>query len=686
MTANVENNPLLKPSGMDYQFPDFRCICTDHFRSAFAEAFRRHREEIADILAQPEPTWENTVEALERSGRDLHRVSAVFFNLQGTDSDENTDAIAEDISPKLAAHVDEIYQNSQLYQRVKQCQAPKDEESQRLYDFYLRQFRRAGADLDENAQERLRRINQRLSTLSENFGRNVLADTQKFAVQVTEEEKLAGFSAADKEAARDYAQKSGKDGWVIPLELPTVQSSLAQLDDADMRQIVHQAAARRGAEQNPALAVEMVQLRAERARLLGYSSHAEYVIEEETATVDKVRDLLYDLAPTAAANAAAEDKLIAEAAGVEKISAADRPYFSNVVKQRDYQLDTAELREYFPLQQVLYDGVFRAAHRLYGIELKPRPDLPGYAEGVEVWEVLDADGTGIGLFLGDYFARPSKRGGAWMSSFVEQSELLGTKPVIVNVMGLNQTEDNNPLLSVDEVTTLFHEFGHALHGLLSKVRYPSFSGTSVPRDYVEFPSQINENWAFDPSILPHYAKHYRTGDVIPEHLVQAVKNAQEWGQGFATSEYLGAALLDFAWHSLSPEQAAAIDPTAEGVAEFEANVLAQAGLSEVLPRYRSPYFTHIFAGGYSAGYYSYLWAEVLDADGFDWFKEVSAAGADAQDDAARKAGEKFRDLVLSRGATRDFSESFIQLRGRERDLNPLLRRRGLVGTSTRSES
>lgn len=679
MTQNQMNNPLLQPSTLEYELPDFAAIRTEHFLPAFEEAFRRHDAEISEITEVTQPTWENVVEALEVSGRDLHRVAAVFFNLQATDSDESIDAIAEEIAPKLAAHSDAIYQNATLYQLIREVTPPGDEESERLHAYLLRQFRRAGADLSDADKARLSQINQRLSSLSESFGRNLLADTQAHAVRIEKEEELEGLSEAEKNAAREYAAEMGVEGWVIPLELPTVQSAQGDLARPETRARLWAESAERGRESNPEVLVEMVRLRAEKAELLGYRSHAEYVVEEETAEPESVRELLENLAPTAAANTAAEDKIIAEAAGVASIDPADRPFYDNVVRERDYQLNTAELRCYFPLQSVLKEGVFRAAERLYGITVSPRPDLRGYAEGVDVWEVKEADGSGIGLFLTDYFARPSKRGGAWMSSFVDQSELLGTKPVIINVMGLSATEDRNPLLSIDDVRTVFHEFGHALHGLLSQVRYPSFSGTNVPRDYVEFPSQINENWAFDPSIVRHYARHYQTGEVIPQDYLDAVANAREWGQGYSTAEYLGAAILDFAWHSLSSAEAASIPATAMGVAEFEQKVLAEAGLADVPPRYRSTYFNHIFAGGYSAGYYSYLWAEALDADGFDWFTEAHAAGPNASDDAARAAGQRFRDLVLSRGASRDFVSSFETLRGRERDLTPLLRRRGLAG-------
>ena len=350
----------------------------------------------------------------------------------------------------------------------------------------------------------------------------------------------------------------------------------------------------------------------------------------------------------------------------------DRPYWESKVRARDFSLDEEELRKYFPLDQVLEKGVFAAAERLYGITVIPRDDLEGYAEGVRVWEVRDG-ANGIGLLLTDYFGRPTKRGGAWMSEFVGQSGLLERKPVIVNVMGITKPADGSqPLLSMDEVRTVFHEFGHALHGLLSDVRYPTFAGTNVPRDWVEFPSQINENWALDPQLVKEYARHVETGEPIPDELLAAVSAASEFGQGFATSEYLGASIIDLAWHSLSAAEAAKLEATPEAVAEFEAEALRAAGLDNPLiaPRYRSTYFNHIFAGGYSAGYYSYLWAEALDADGFEWFKEQSDM---------RAAGQKFREVILSKGASRDFTEAYREFRGRDKDVTPLLKRRGLAG-------
>lgn len=686
-------NPLLHPSPLPYQLPPFADIKVEHFRPAFDEALALHDAEIATITDNPAaPTWENTVEALERSGQDLDRVIAVFSNLSSTDVTDEMEEIAADIYPRLSAHYDAVYQNEVLYARIKEATPPADDaEGHRLHDHLLRTFKRKGADLDAAGKSRLSDINQRLSALSEEFGRNLMASTRAKAVEFSEEE-LEGLPAERIASAKADAEALGREGFVIPLELPTVQSELSRLAREDARGRLYGASASRGSENNIPGLIEAVQLRAERAELLGFASHADYVIAEETAaTADAARTMLFDLAPAAAANAEGEQKLLAEEATLngQGFTAADWPYWESKVRARDFSLDETELRKYFPLDRVLVDGVFAAAERLYGITVVPREDLQGYAEGVRVWEVFDAGqepeadrDNGIGLFVTDYFGRPTKRGGAWMSEFVGQSRLLERKPVIVNVMGITKPADGSqPLLSLDELHTVFHEFGHALHGLLSDVRYPTFAGTNVPRDWVEFPSQINENWALEPALVKRYARHVDTGKVISDEMLAAVTAAGEFGQGFGTVEYLAASIVDLAWHSLSHEEAAQL--TAADIEQFEKDALTKAGLNNPLiaPRYRSTYFNHIFAGGYSAGYYSYLWAEVLDADGFSWFKEVGAAdSADGDDAKARAAGQKFRELILSKGASRDFTEVYRELRGRDKDVQPLLRRRGLLGS------
>lgn len=653
----MTDNPLLHPSDLPYGLPDFQAIRLEHVLPAFERALVLHEEEIARICAEDTPTWENTVEALERAGSDLERVLAWFFNLQGTDGSPEFDEVADAIVPRLSAHTDAIYQNQELYDRLRAVEAPADEESRRLHDLLLRRFTRRGAELDEAGKQRLRELNQRLSELSEQFGRNLLADTTKLAVRMTREE-LAGLSEEELAAYRD-ADDPGV--YVVPIELPTTQSLQAELESSSARHKLFDASRQRGRDTNSALVVESVRLRQERAKLLGFDTHADYVIAEETAgSAAAARKLISDLAPAAASNAAAERKLAGELAGME-LDGADWPYWEARRREEAFAVNDAELRKYFPLQQVLRDGVFYAANLLYGITVTQREDLHGYRDDVHVWEVKEEDGTGIGLLLTDYGARPSKRGGAWMSSFVDQSTLTGTKPVVVNVMSL--TSD---LLTIDEVTTVFHEFGHALHGLLSNVRYPTLSGTNVPRDWVEFPSQINENYAFTPEIIRNYARHVDTGEVIPDALLEAVRQSRTFGQGFATAEYLAACAIDLAWHSLDGE-------VPEDIDAFEQRALEKVGLDVegLEPRYRSTWFNHIFAGGYSAGYYSYLWAEALDADGYQFIEESGIN---------RDSGQRFRDTVLSVGAARDYAEAYRAFRGRDKDTRALLVRRGLEGS------
>ncbi|OHO79846.1 peptidase [Corynebacterium sp. HMSC036E10] len=647
-------NPLLAPSTLPYNLPDFAAIRLEHVEPAFEQALVNHAQEIADITTQDTPTWENTVEAFELAGADLDRVMAWFFNLQGTDSTDEFDAVADRIVPKLSAHVDSIYQNSELYSRIQQVTTPEDEESQRLHDELKRRFARRGADLDAAGKTRLQEINQRLSELSELFGRNLLADTKKLAVELTREE-LAGLSEAQIEAYQDGER------FVVPIELPTTQSLQAELENSGARHKLFDASRARGRDTNADIVAESVKLRLERAKLLGFDSHADYVIAEETAgNAAAARQLIADLAPAAAANAEAERKLASELAG-EDLDGADWPYWQAKRREQELGIDEAEIRKYFPLEQVLTDGVFYAANLLYGITVEKREDLNGYRDDVDVWEVNEEDGTGIGLLLTDYNARSSKRGGAWMSSFVDQSHLAGTKPVVVNVMSITSN-----LLTIDEVTTLFHEFGHALHGLLSDVRYPSNSGTNVPRDWVEFPSQINENYAFAPEIARNYARHVDTGEVISDEQLAALKASRQFGQGFLTAEYLAASAIDLAWHSITED-------TPSDIQTFEEEALREVGLDidGLEPRYRSTWFNHIFAGGYSAGYYSYLWAEALDADGYQLVE---------QEGINRDTGAKFRETILSKGSSRDYAEAYRAFRGRDKDTRPLLERRGLAGS------
>jgi peptidyl-dipeptidase Dcp len=683
-------NPLLEPSVLDHELPDFANIEVADLVPTFRTAVTDHEAEIAAIVADPaEPTWENTMDALEASGQLLQRVLAIVFNYAGTDATDDVIAAEETIAPELSRHITEVNLDQGLYARVKAMpDQPEDSENAALLRYWLRRFRRGGADLDAAGREELGGIDARLAELSTAFGRRLVTATDNAAVLFTDESELDGLSAGRKAQLRADAVEAGQEGWLVRLGLPSVQPVLEELTDPAARRRIADASAGRGRgtgdNGNDSIVLETVRLRARRAELLGYPDHAAFVAEEETAgTVEAVEDLLSRVTAPAVANAAGEYKRAADKAAVSgaaaDLSEADWPYWAAQLRAEDLDVDEAELRKYFPLDRVLRDGVFFAAHRLYGIDVVRREDLVGYHPDVSVWEVRDGERS-VGLYLFDPWARPTKRGGAWMSSFVDQNNLIGQTPVVVNVLNLARPgEGEQALLSLDEVTTVFHEFGHGLHGLLSDVRYPSLSGTNVPRDFVEFPSQINENWALEPTVLDNYAHHVETGEPLPPELVRAVRAQQQWGQGFSTTEYVAACWLDLAWHRLSPEQAAKIDD----VAAFEADALEAAGvdLPGIAPRYRSTYFNHIFAGGYSADYWSYLWAEVLDADGFRAFVDTGAASdTDPVDPGdVRFAGDRFRRMILSRGATIDYDDAFWMFRGQQRSVEPLLERRGLTG-------
>ncbi|MEZ0074310.1 M3 family metallopeptidase [Planotetraspora sp. GP83] len=654
-------NPFLSPSTLPYQLPPFQEIREEHYGPAFEQGMAEHLAEVAAIADNPEPpTFENTIEALERSGRLLDRVSAVFFNQASSDTTPGVQEIQQDVTPKLAKHADAVHLNARLFARIQAVEAA-DDEQRWLLDRYLTDFTRAGAVLDPADQERLRELNERLSTLGTTFQQNLLADTNERAVVVDDVAELDGLSADAIEGLKETAKDRGLDGkYLITLVLPTGQPALAELTNRSLRERVHEASLGRGAG-NAELITEMAALRRERARLLGYENHAEYVLADQTAgTTQAVTDMLDRLVPPAVANARKEQSDLEELAG-HAVQPWDWSFYAEKVRKARYDIDSARMRPYFELNTVLEKGVFHAATRLYGITFTERKDLHGYHPEVRVFEVFDEDGTPIGLFLGDFHARASKRGGAWMNSLVKQSALEGSRPVVVN--NLNIVKGEPTLMTFDEVNTMFHEFGHALHALFSDVRFPRFSGTAVPRDFVEYPSQVNEMWATDPEILANYAKHYETGEPMPRELVERMLETQKFNQGYATVEYLAATLLDWAWHTAY---------TGGDAAAFESEALRSAGvdLSAVPPRYRSTYFAHIWAGGYSAGYYSYIWSEVLDADTVEWFTENGGL--------RRENGDRFRRELLSRGGSVDAMTAFRSFRGREPEIAPLLTRRGLL--------
>ncbi|GAB4082677.1 M3 family metallopeptidase [Modestobacter muralis] len=637
------------------------------------------RAEVAALLADPAaPSFDNTVVALERSGALLGRAEAVFWNLSSSMSSDELRGIEREVAPLSAAHSDALRLDPALFARIDAVHAGRheaglDEESLRLVERYHLDFVLAGAGLDEAGRAQLRELNQRLSELSTTFGQNLVVATEAAAVLVTDAAELDGLSPAEVEAAAGAATERGQEGFLLTLVLPSGQPAMAKLRDRELRHRLHQASLTRassGEHDNGPIAAKMAHLRAVRARLLGFDTHADLIAADQTArTSAAVDELLGALVAPATANAHAEAEVLAELAAADgvELAAWDWAYYSERVRAERYAVDSGALRPWFELDRVLVDGVFRAAELLYGYTFTPRPDLQGYHPDVRVWEVFGPDGAAVGLYLGDFFARDGKRGGAWMSSFVDQSELLGNRPVVFNCLNVTRAAAGQPtLLTMSEVTTLFHEFGHALHGLFSAVTYPRFSGTSVPRDFVEYPSQVNEMWALWPEVLAHYARHVETGEPLAQDAVDAMEAAALWGEGFATVEYLGATLLDQAWHRLTP------DAEVTDAQAFEARALADAGVAFDLvpPRYRSTYFQHVFAGGYSAGYYSYIWSEVLDADTVEWFKENGGL--------RRENGDVFRGRLLSRGGSVDPLGAFRAVRGRDADTGPLLRRRGLT--------
>ncbi|NIH83409.1 M3 family metallopeptidase [Amycolatopsis granulosa] len=678
------DNPFAQASDLPYGLPPFDRIDDEHFGPAFEAGLAEHAAEIAAIAGNPEPpTFENTIVALDTSGRLLRRVSSVFFNLTSSDTNPARQELQAAIAPKLTAHSDAIHLNPALFARVRDLYERRDQlgldpESAWLLDRTYTGFQRAGAGLDEDQQATLRVLNEELSTLSNRFQENLLRDTNDLAVLVDDVAELAGLSEGTIAAAGAAAASRGETGkYLLTLNLPTSQPLLSSLANRALRERLYTASISRGnrgnAADNTAVLARIAQLRAQRAALLGYSNHAAYVISDETArTAEAAAGLLERLAPVAVANARRDAEELQSYLDQDHPGATLEPwdwaFYAERVRKARFDLDDATLRPYFELDRVVRDGVLFAAGELYGLSFTERHDLPVYHPDVRVFEVFDADGSPLGLFLGDYYARESKRGGAWMNTFTDQSRLLGERPVVVNNLNIAKPPAGEPtLLSFDEVTTLFHEFGHALHALFSDVRYPSFSGTNVPRDFVEYPSQVNEMWMLWPEVLANYAKHHETGEPLPRHLVRRLEESAQYGQPFATTEYLAAALLDQAWHGLGTDDAIG------DVASFEAAALEKAGVAvpAIPPRYRSTYFAHVFSGGYSAGYYSYIWSEVLDADTVEWFRENGGL--------KRANGDHFRRTLLSRGGSGDPMEFFRTFRGRDPEIGPLLARRGLAG-------
>jgi peptidyl-dipeptidase Dcp len=676
-----DDNPLFTSSTLQYQAPDYAAIELGHFRPAFERGMQMHTAEIEAIATATEPaSFENTLVAMERSGELIERTAGVFFSLAGTVSTEELRALQSELAPLLSAHADSITLNPVLFARVEAVYQARDAltgEDKRLAEEVHARFVRAGAKLDEDAKAQIRELNSELSKLTTDFSQNLLAASKSGAVIVDDVAELAGLSDADISGLAAAATAAGMEGkYLINLLNTTRQPVLSSLENRALRQRVWEASAQRGVADNGPVLLRIVELRAAKAKLLGYPTWAAYVLEEQMAkTPDAVLKILDDLAPKAAAKAKAEAKQIQKAikrdrsksGGNFELQPWDWAYYAEQVRAQKFDLDEAEIRAYFELESVLQNGVFFTMGKLYGIRFEERNDLPVYHPDVRTFEVFDEDGTSIGLFYADYYAREGKRGGAWMDAIVPQTKLLGRKPVIVNVLNVPKPAEGEPtLLTFAEATTMFHEMGHALHGLFSDATYPSLAGTSVPRDYVEFPSQFEEDWLIDPIVISNVAKHYQTGEPIPAALLDKLLASRKFNQGFDSLEYLGAALLDMEWHMIASGTQI---PDAQA---FETQALAKHGVNygPVPPRYKSTFFAHTFAGGYSAGYYAYLWTEVLAADAFAFMA--------TQGGLTRDNGDKFRALILSKGNTIDPMAQYVSYRGQEPSVDALLERRGLV--------
>jgi peptidyl-dipeptidase Dcp len=673
-------NTFFTKSTLQFEAPPFDRIKDADYAPALEEGMKRQLAEIEKIASNPEPpTFANTIEALERSGELLTRVSKVFSNLAQSNTSPALQKVEQLEGPKLAAHNDAITLNPKLFARVKALYDARDTaapnaEAKRLVERDYRNFVRSGALLSDEQKDKLRALNQEETKLNTDYRAKLLADTAASAVVVDRIEELEGLSASDIAAAAQEAKDRGLKGkWVLTLQNTTQQPLLGSLANRALRTRLYNASVQRGDHGGEndlkAIVSRYAQLRAERAKLLGYPTYAALSLAEEMATPEKAMQLMKDLAAPATAKAKEEaariQQMIDADGGGFQLGPQDWAFYAGRVQHEEYDVDESQVRPYFELDRVLRDGVFFAAHELYGLTFKERRDLPVYQPDVRVFEVFDADGKSLALYYGDYFARANKAGGAWMDSFVDQSALLGTHPVVVTVCNFQKPAAGQPaLISFEDVTTIFHEFGHALHGIFSNVRYPTFAGVNVPRDFGEVPSQFNEHWALEPSVLAHYAKHYRTGAPMPKELVEKLKKASTFNVGYATTEYLASALLDMAWHTL-PADAPLQDPEL-----FEKTALKNYGidLPVVPPRYHTTYFSHIWGSSYAAGYYAYLWSDVIDEDAWAWFQEHGGL--------TRENGQRFRDMVLSRGGTLDAAEMYRAFCGHDPTLEPLLRSKG----------
>ncbi|MCP1249619.1 M3 family metallopeptidase [Gluconobacter oxydans] len=679
----ASTNPFFSASTLPYQAPRFDQITDSDYAPAFERGMAEHLREIKAIAGnRAAPTFDNTIAAMERAGQTLNRVQMTFYGVYQANTDDTLDKVQSQEAPRLTAHEDEVYLNAKLFARVKSLYDRREKlnltpEQAQLLDIYYQQFVHAGAQLSAADKTKLRAINTRLSNLETQYEQKLIASAKNGALIVDSKKALAGLDDNTIASAAKAAQERGLTGkWVIPLQNTTQQPALSSLTDRETRQALFEQSwtrAEKGDDNDTrATIAELAELRAQKAALFGYPNFAAYTLYDQMAkTPEAAENFMQQLVPATVAEQKREAEVLQKAirkdGGKFDLKPWDWEHYSDQVRRAKYNLDQDEIKPYFELKTVLTDGVFFAANQLYGITFQQRTDIPVYQPDVMVFEVHDKDGSPLGLMYFDYFKRDNKSGGAWMSNFVGQSKLLGTKPVIYNVANFTKAAPGQPqLITSDDVTTMFHEFGHALHGLFADQTYPSLSGTSVARDFVEFPSQFNENWALDPKVLSHYARHYKTGAPMPKALVEKIRKAAHFNQGYALGEIVAAAELDMKWHSL-PATAPRQD-----VDKFESDALNSTGLdvAAVPPRYRSSYFLHIWSNGYSAGYYAYLWTEMLDQDVFSWFQEHGGL--------TRENGQRFRDMILSKGHTMDYGPMFRAFYGRDPDITPMLVHRGLV--------
>jgi peptidyl-dipeptidase Dcp len=675
--TNAMDNPLLQRSSLQYQAPLFNLIKDEHFKPAFEEGLNSHDAEIDKIANnKSKPTFENTVLALEISGENLNRATGIFYNLTGSNTNPTLQKIEEDYAPIFSAHSDKLYLNDKIYKRIKALNmAALKGEDKRLVEYYLQQFELAGANLSAANKEKVKKINEELATLSAQFGNRLLLARKKGAVLFDDVKELDGLSKEELAAAKTKATEAGQDGkYLISLLNTTQQPLLPSLTNRATREKIFNASWHRAEKNDSAdtrtILEKMALLRMQKAQLMGKKSFAEWRLQDQMAKIPaNALDLLAKIAKPAVAKAKIEAKEIQDLINVQKgaftLEPWDWNFYSEQVRKAKYDLDERQIKPYFEVKTVLEKGVFYAAKVMYGISFKVRSDLPVYNPDVVAYEVFDKDGKSMAIYYLDFFTRDNKSGGAWMNNFVSQSHYLKQKPVIVNVFNFTKPAEGNPsLISFDDVTTMFHEFGHSLHGLFANQKYISLSGTAVPRDYVEFPSQINEHAALDPNILKNYAIHYQTKKVIPQALIDKIKKAETFNKGYDVTELLAAATLDMAWHSVEKE--ADFKPTLE----FEKEALQKYGLlvHEVPTRYHTPYFAHIWSGGYSAGYFAYTWSKTLDYNVFDWMQ--------AHGGMTRANGERFRKYILSVGNSVDLNKAFEDMIGHKMMVEPYIKNAG----------